>query len=118
VICSELRERRLHRAVSQELDPNLTANLEHTVLARDFLAQLRSRIDRLPSSERTAFVLFFVEQRTVAEIASLEGYSLATAQRRLRRPRRILRNFLAQNPSVGHGSWRSALRPDRRAASG
>jgi RNA polymerase sigma factor (sigma-70 family) len=114
VICSELRERRVHRAISQNLDGNLTANLEHAVMARDFLAQLRARINRLPCSERTAFVLFFIEQRTVAEIADLEGYSLATAQRRLRRPRRILRNFLAQNPTVAHGSWRAAVRGAER----
>jgi RNA polymerase sigma factor (sigma-70 family) len=114
VICSELRERRLHREASQDLAENFTANLEHAVMARDFLAQLRARIDRLPHSERTAFVLFFVEQRSVAEIADLEGYSLATAQRRLRRARRILRNFAAQNPTISHRPWRSALRKAER----
>jgi RNA polymerase sigma-70 factor (ECF subfamily) len=107
VICSELRERRLHRAAAQDVDAGLAANLEHTVVARDLLARLHSKIDRLPRSERAAFVLFFVEQRTVTEIAELEGYSLATAQRRLRRPRRILRSFLEQHPAVV-GRQRSA----------
>jgi RNA polymerase sigma-70 factor (ECF subfamily) len=107
VICSELRERRLHRAAAQDVDAGLAANLEHTVVARDLLARLHSKIDRLPRSERAAFVLFFVEQRTVTEIAELEGYSLATAQRRLRRPRRILQSFLAQHPTVV-GRQRSA----------
>jgi RNA polymerase sigma factor (sigma-70 family) len=106
VIYSELRERRQRRAASQDLDPDLTANLEHAVLARDLLARLRSSIDRLPSGERAAFFLRFIERRTVAEIAELEGYSLATAQRRLRRPRRILRTFLAQNPALSRRSRR------------
>jgi RNA polymerase sigma factor (sigma-70 family) len=104
VIYSELRERRQYRAMSQALDPDPSANLEHTVLARDLLCHLRSHLDRLPAAERDAFFLRFIERRTVAEIADLEGYSLATAQRRLRRPRRILRNFLAQNPTLTRGA--------------
>jgi RNA polymerase sigma factor (sigma-70 family) len=100
VIYSELRQRRQRRAASQDLGTDLTANLEHAVVARDLLSRLRSSIDRLPAGERAAFFLRFIEQRTVAEIASLEGYSLATAQRRLRRPRRILRSFLAENPGL------------------
>jgi RNA polymerase sigma-70 factor, ECF subfamily len=108
VIYSELRERRLRRAASEDLDPDLTANLEHAVVARDLLSRLYSNIDRLPREERAAFFLRFIERRTVAEIADLEGYSLATAQRRLRRSRRILRNFLAQHPTLARGSRRPA----------
>ena len=113
VIYSELRDRRQHRVVSRDVDAELTANLEHSVVARDLLSRLHARLDRLPRGERAAFVLRYIERRTVAEIAVLEGYSLATAQRRLRRPRRILRNFLAQNPTIGRGAFgRSAAGRD------
>jgi RNA polymerase sigma-70 factor (ECF subfamily) len=112
VVYSELRERRQNRAFSQDLNVDLTANLEHAMLARDLLSRLRSSIDRLPAEERAAFFLRFIERHTVAEIARLEGYSLATAHRRLRRPRRILRNFLAQHPAVGRGARRRSAPRD------
>jgi RNA polymerase sigma-70 factor (ECF subfamily) len=113
VIYSELRERRQRRALSQDIEADLTANLEHSVVARDLLSRLHAMLDRLPSGERTAFVQRYVERRTVAEIAALGGYSVATAQRRLRRPRRILRSFLAQHPTV----WRGSLAPAGGAGS-
>jgi RNA polymerase sigma factor (sigma-70 family) len=112
VVYSELRERRQHRAASEDLVVHLTANLEHVVVARDLLSRLRSSIDRLPASERAAFFLRFIERHTVAEIAHLEGYSLATAHRRLRRPRRILRNFLAQNLAIGRNARRRSASGD------
>jgi RNA polymerase sigma-70 factor, ECF subfamily len=95
-------EFRLHRKrPTTELDEeHLVANLERSAEARDLLSRLTSKLDRLPEQERSAFVLRFVERRTLEEIAVIEGYSRATAQRRLRRPRRILKAFLLQNPSL------------------
>jgi DNA-directed RNA polymerase specialized sigma24 family protein len=39
----------------------------------------------LPAPERAVFVLHYVEQRTLSEIAEWGGYSLATAKRKVRR---------------------------------
>jgi RNA polymerase sigma factor (sigma-70 family) len=103
VVFDELRRRRATRTAIDNFETTLVADLGHAMEARDLLARLKSMLERLPAAERSAFMMRYVEHRTVPEIARLEGYSIATAHRRLRRPRRLLKAFLSQNVAgVGH----------------
>jgi RNA polymerase sigma-70 factor (ECF subfamily) len=58
--------------------------------SRAELALLQTRLDRLPSQERSAWVLRFVEGYELTEVAELLGISLATVKRKLDRARREL----------------------------
>ena len=88
VIANRLRERR--RSIVT-LDPAADAagDLPAQLDARMVFARLGILMKRLTPQEQSAFELRYVEQRSFAEIAAREGYSLATARRRLARARRI-----------------------------
>jgi RNA polymerase sigma-70 factor (ECF subfamily) len=58
--------------------------------SRAELALLQSRLDALPSVERSAWMLRFVEGYELTEVAELLGLSLATVKRKLDRARRAL----------------------------
>lgn len=118
VIFSEFRRVRTHPTTPLE-EGDLVADLERTAEMRDLLSRLGTMLERLPEAERSAFVLRVIERRSVKEIAKIQGHSPATVQRRLRRPRRILRTFLAQNPAMAravaaNAQRRAASRPARR----
>lgn len=86
-------------------------DLVRTVEVRDLLSRLKSRIERLPPQEQSAFTLRFVEGRTLDEIAALEGYSVATARRRLARPGRILKAFVSKDWPALASRMRQAVSP-------
>jgi RNA polymerase sigma-70 factor (ECF subfamily) len=67
-------------------------------LERVRLSALLSRaLDRLPLDQRIAFVLFEVEERTSAEVATIVGASEVTVRARVWHARRKLRELLAKD---------------------
>jgi DNA-directed RNA polymerase specialized sigma24 family protein len=46
------------------------------------------------------FVLYFIEGRTLGEIAEINGHSIATAKRRLARANERFQYFLGKNPEL------------------
>jgi len=57
---------------------------------------LRRELDRLPSKERTALWMHYLEETSVREVAALLGVSEKAVEGRLLRGRRLLRERLAE----------------------
>ena len=76
-----LLKRRRRRAGKQAaLQLHLAPEPERDLVT---VTQLRQALSQLPAEERTAVVLKFVEQHSIAEVADLMRVSLSTARRRL-----------------------------------
>src|SRR5262245_16787470 len=61
----------------------ITATTESDTDAREALARFYGILDRVNASDRTAFVLRYMEGLELTEVASAMGLSLATTKRRL-----------------------------------
>jgi RNA polymerase sigma-70 factor, ECF subfamily len=95
-----LRRRQVRRMFLQGLPTEAHADLVRDVEVRDLLLRTKAVIERLPARERIVFTLFYVERRTLAEIAEIGGYSLATAKRKVARANRRFQSFLSHNPEL------------------
>jgi RNA polymerase sigma factor (sigma-70 family) len=60
-------------------------------------------VEALPAAQREVFVLFAVEDLSLAEIASITGTGVETAKSRLRYARTVLREALAHWQEARHG---------------
>lgn len=61
--------------------------------ARDLLLAVHRILAEMPPAERLVFGLRYLDRRTVAELATLCGYSLGTAKRRLRKAEHTFTNL-------------------------
>jgi len=95
-----LRRRQVRRLFLKDLPTEAHADLVRDVEVRDLLLHTKALIERLPAKERIVFMLYYVEGRTLAEVAELGGYSLATAKRRIARSNRRFQLLLEQNPEL------------------
>ena len=95
-----LRRRQVRRMFLQGLPTEAHADLVRDVEVRDLLLRTKAVIERLPAKERIVFTLFYVERRTLAEIAEISGYSLATAKRKVARASRRFQHLLSHNPEL------------------
>jgi RNA polymerase sigma factor (sigma-70 family) len=100
-VYEELRKREVRRIFLREWrEPAIYPNLVHDVEVRDFLVQSKAIIEKLPAKERVVFMLHFVEGRTLAEVAELMDYSLATAKRRLAAANKRFESLLGNNADL------------------
>lgn len=95
-----LRRRQVRRLFLKELPTEIHADLVREVEVRDLLLRTKAVVDNLPVKERLLFMLYYVEGRTLAEIAELGGYSVATAKRRVNRANRRFQHLLSKNPEL------------------
>jgi RNA polymerase sigma-70 factor (ECF subfamily) len=95
-----LRRRQVRRLFLKELPTEIHADLVREVEVRDLLIRTKAVVDRLPAKERLLFMLYYVEGRTLAEVAELGGYSLATAKRKVSRASRRFQYLLSKNPEL------------------
>jgi RNA polymerase sigma-70 factor, ECF subfamily len=98
-VYEELRRREVRRLflrdrTQAEFHPDLTRDSE----IRDLLLCAQALVGRLPAQDRIVFVLYFVEGHTLDEVASLCGFSLRTAKRRLSAVNRRFRKLVAEHP--------------------
>ncbi len=101
-VYQELRRRETSRLFARAMPPVvLHRDLVREVEARDFLRTALAIIERLPPKERIVFVLRFVEEKPVEEVAELCLVSLGTVKRRLRRAEERFKNLAEANPEVG-----------------
>lgn len=100
-VYEELRRRDVRRLFARDADPvELHSDLVRDVESRDLLLRAKAVIDKLPAKERIVFLLHFVEERSLIEVAELCGYSLATAKRRLNLANRRFQSLVARNTDL------------------
>lgn len=68
--------------------------------AREALVRFYRVLDRLTSQDRTAFVLRFMEELELVEVAAAMGVSLATVKRRLAKARRRVLLLVERDPAL------------------
>ncbi len=79
----ELRFRRVRRWVVPRAQLPEVADPRTNLEAHQALRRLYALLDRLPVAERTTFVLRFIEDMDLTEVAQAQGVSLATAKRHI-----------------------------------
>ena len=95
-----MRRRHVRRVFLKGLPTETHADLVRNVEVRDLLHRTKAIIDRLSPKDRVVFVLYFIERRTLAEVAELGGYSVATAKRRVGRANQRFQRLLSENPEL------------------
>ncbi len=97
-----IRRRRLHRVFHQHdqvaVEEALSPDVDHD--GRELVRRTFSLMSKLPGDQRVAFVLRYIERRSLEETASLCGCSLATVKRRLRSADTRLRKMAARDPML------------------
>jgi RNA polymerase sigma-70 factor, ECF subfamily len=68
-----------------EVVPDERASAEQHLLAREHLAAVWKAVGRLPNQQRTVFLLRFVEEMSLEEIAQAIGVGVASVKTHLRR---------------------------------
>lgn len=98
-VYEELRRREVRRLFLREAQPSeIYPSLVHDVEVRDQLQRSKAILEKLPAKERIVFLLHFLEERSLVEIAETCGYSLATAKRRLAAANRRFESLVGRNP--------------------
>ncbi len=78
-----------------EVDPNCP---ETRALERERARRLRAALDQLPPAKRAVVVLYELEQRSAAEVATIVGANERTVRSRLRDGREQLLRLLRDDP--------------------
>lgn len=100
-VYQELRRREASRSFVRTMPrPATHCDLVREVEARDFLRTAMKIIELLPPKERIVFLLRFVDDRPIEEVAELCEVSLGTVKRRLRRAEERFQKLAESNPEV------------------
>jgi RNA polymerase sigma-70 factor (ECF subfamily) len=97
VVRSELRKRAVRRAFLRSAPPPESGDLSIDVEAADFLSRSSDVLDRLSAQERVVFVLYYLEEHSLPEIAEVCGFSARTAKRRLSHARERFRKHMTRD---------------------
>ncbi len=79
--------------------PSREPSPEASLLAEERRAQLEAAIDRLPTRQRTAVILVYLEGQATREVSAVMGLSESTVRVHLFRAVRKLRGFLSETGS-------------------
>jgi len=113
-VASEMR-RRAHRRheklCAAPPEPVYAATQERSVAMGEALDQLEDALDGLPPPQRAAFVLYEIEELTMAEVAAALGCPLQTAYSRLHAARKAVVTALGE--ATDDGSWAQEARRTR-----
>lgn len=100
-VYEELRKREVRRLFARDWKPvEVHPDLVRDVEARDLVIRAKTVMEKLPARERIVFMLHYVEERTLNEVAELCGYSLATAKRRLRAAKQRFQKLVENSPEL------------------
>lgn len=92
IVRSELRKRSVRRSFLRWAPKEeVTGDLNLDVESSDFMRASASALERLPAEERVVFLLYYLEEHTLPEIAEACGFSTMTAKRRLGKARERFR---------------------------
>jgi RNA polymerase sigma-70 factor, ECF subfamily len=100
----EIRRSRRHRMPLPELVQTPLAELQlcAAVDAREALARFRTILGRLTSADRSAFVLRYVQEVPLTDVADRLGVSVATTKRRLARVWSRVALFVERDTLLSH----------------
>jgi RNA polymerase sigma factor (sigma-70 family) len=70
------------------------------VAAADFVTRTSDVLDRLSAQERVVFVLYYLEEHSLPEIAEVCGFSARTAKRRLSHARERFRKHMTRDACI------------------
>lgn len=112
-----LRAGRLRRHAPLEVVPedrlaSPAPDIEAEIDERRLSKRLYSLLDRIPSRQRVALVLFTIDGRPVEEVAALTGASQVTTRSRVFLGRRALRALIKADPDLSQMA--EAMLGDRR----
>lgn len=100
VVRSELRKRSVRRAFLRSAPPPERGDLSMDVEAADFLQRSAGVLNKLSAQERVVFVLYYLEEHSLPEIAEVCGFSARTAKRRLSHARERFRKHMTRDPHL------------------
>ena len=104
---AELRRRRARRWL--HLDVDVIAPVHHDPEARQALVRFYEILDSIGAEDRTAFVLRFMEDMELTEVASALDVSLSTTKRRLARVWKRISILVQRDPALAH--YLSSIKP-------
>lgn len=93
----ELRKRKVRRIVSLHRDPPERVSRPADHEGRSVLQRAFEVLDGLPSDDRIAFCLRYIDEQPLAEVAKLSECSLATAKRRIARAKAAISAELGED---------------------
>jgi len=99
VSLSELEERRGHEATLQETRSAFDPSAE--LSERELTQRLQAGLESLPEAYREVFVLRTLEDLDYEQIAALTSDSVGSLKVRMHRARKLLREFLREDPNPG-----------------
>lgn len=109
VVRSELRKRSVRRAFLRWAPKNEdVGDLSSEVEVSEFMSVSASVLERLPAQERIVFLLYYLEERSLPEIAEVCGFSTMTAKRRLANARERFRRHMKRTGGSDLGPAGSA----------
>ena len=94
---------RARRRMGQPHSPDTAperSSVSPTPEARQAMRSFYAIMDRLPEDERVVFILRFVEEMELTEVAEACGISVSTTRRRIRRAERRFIKLLPQFPAL------------------
>jgi RNA polymerase sigma-70 factor (ECF subfamily) len=97
---AELRRRRARRWL--HLDVDVIASVHPDPEARQALVRFYELLDGIGAEDRTAFVLRFMEDMELTEVASALDVSLSTTKRRLARVWKRISLLVQRDPALAH----------------
>lgn len=97
---TELRRRRVRRIVRLDVDATERAPAVDDADSWHLVSRVREILGRMDADLQIAFVLRFVEGRSLVEVAELCGCSLATVKRRIRRARARFEAHARRDPQL------------------
>jgi RNA polymerase sigma-70 factor (ECF subfamily) len=91
---SSLRGRRDFFATSRELPDTLTGDEGDWQVTEDNIARMKRAIEQLPPIDRTLVTLFYLEEKSVREVAAICGEREGNVKTRLHRARGRLKQIM------------------------
>src|SRR5690606_33618651 len=100
VVRSELRKRSVRRIFwkDQVAEGERSGDLVLDVESGEFVMRSQEILHKLPEKERTVFLLYYLEELSLPEVAELCGFSTMTAKRRLQGARVRFQKLVQKEP--------------------
>lgn len=102
IVRSELRKRSVRRAFLRFAPKDeVTRDMNEEIESTEFMSASADALRRLPAEERIVFLLYYLEEHSLPEIADACGFSTMTAKRRLSKARERFRRQMSKNDALG-----------------